>query len=117
MIDDELALRLAIAYFDDRPIDGLRSYCTLGLSVAPLERDGGSFRQELMFVTHDDIDRRTIANFLGSFAEDITFAARPFWSPAAPRCLRTPNRLSISGGWSPFTTTRPSSPAPRFRAV
>ena len=71
MIDDDLALRLAITYFDDRPIWGLRSYCTLGLSVAPLERDGGTYRQELMFVAHDDIDRRRIANFLGGFAEDI----------------------------------------------
>ncbi len=71
LIDDDLALSLAITYFDDRPIDELRSYCTVGLSVAVLERDGGRYRQELMFVIYDDVDRRTIAAFLGSFAEDI----------------------------------------------
>jgi len=71
MMDDELSLKLAITYFDDRPIDDLRSYCTVGLSVAPIERDGREYRQELMFVTYNEIDRRTIANFLGAFAEDI----------------------------------------------
>ena len=76
MIDDDLALRVAITYFDDRPIDGLRSYCTLGLSVAPLERGGATFRQELMFVTHYEIDKRAIANFIGSFAEDIVKRGR-----------------------------------------
>ena len=29
MIDDDLVLRLAITYFGDRPIEGLRSYSTL----------------------------------------------------------------------------------------
>jgi hypothetical protein len=71
MIDDDLALRLAVTYFDDRPIWDLRSYCTLGLSVATLERDGEMYRQELMFVAYNEIDKRRIVNFLGGFAEDI----------------------------------------------
>ena len=33
MIDDDLGMRLAITYFNDRPITELRSYCTMGLDL------------------------------------------------------------------------------------
>jgi hypothetical protein len=76
MIDDDSDVRVAVTYYDDRPIEGLRSYCTLGLSVHELERDGRSYRQEMMFVTHDDVDLKRTVAFLGTFVEDIVHRRR-----------------------------------------
>jgi len=75
--DDDAAVDVAIAGFEDRPVSGVQMYCTMGLSFHPLPLGGKLVRQELIFAADDRFEGVRIAACLSMLAEDIVRRQRP----------------------------------------
>ena len=75
--DDDAAIKLAIACFEDQPVSGVWTYCTLGLSFLMLQSEGQIVRQEMIFAADERFESVRILAFFNGLAEDIVRRQRP----------------------------------------